>query len=138
MKEKMLVSLDGAVDVPAGRLFAAGDRLNYSPEWTGSAAAGYRFRLGDGGFNGMARVSASYSSAQDFRGNTTGTAVIHGDALLIARAQLVLDAPGGWSIALFADNLTNEDGATPTVNLLPEWQLRVRPRTLGVQLDCHL
>lgn len=132
------LTLDGAVDVPAGQLFAAGDRLNYSPEWTGSAAAGYRFRLGSGGFNGMARVSASYSSAQDFRGNTTGTAVIHGDALLIARAQLALNAPGGWSIGLFADNVTNESGATPTVNLLPEWQLRVRPRTLGVQLDYHL
>lgn len=131
------LTLDGAVDVPAGRLFDAGDRLNYSPEWTGSAAAGYRFRLGSGGFNGSARVSASYSSGQDFRGNTTGTAVIHGDALLIARAQLVLDAPGGWSAVLFADNIADESGATPTVNLLPEWQLRVRPRTLGVQLDFH-
>ena len=118
-------------------MFAEGDRLNYSPEWTGSAATGYRFPLGSGGFNGMIRVSANYSSAQDFRGNTTGTAVIHGDALLIARAQLAIYAPGGWSVGLFADNVTNESGATPTVNLLPEWQLRVRPRTLGVQFDHH-
>lgn len=131
------LTLDGPVDVPAGPLFAAGDRLNYSPKWTGSAAAEYRFPLGGGGYHGSARASVNYSSEQDFRGNTTGTAVIHGDALLIARAQLTLDAPRGWSVGLFADNITNEGGATPTVNLLPEWQLRVRPRTIGVQLDHH-
>lgn len=131
------LTLDDAVDVPAGQLFAAGDRLNYSPEWTGSAAAEYRFRLGSGGYHGSARASVNYSSAQDFRGNTTGTAVVSGDALLLARAHLTLDTPGGWSAGLFADNITNESGATPTVNLLPEWQLRVRPRTFGVQLDFH-
>lgn len=129
------LTLDGAVEIPTGQLFAAGDRLNYSPEWTGSASAEYRFRLGTGGFTGAFAASASYSSAQDFRGVNTGTTVLHGDALLIARMRLSVNAPGRWAVSVFADNVTDERGATPTVNLMPEWQLRVRPRTVGVQLD---
>jgi len=131
------LTLDHAVDVPAGQLFAAGDRLNYSPEWSGSASTDYRLRLGSRGYSALFAVSATYSSEQDFRGANTGTTVIHGDPLLIARAQLSLDAPGGWRASLFVDNFTNERGATPTVNLVPEWQLRVRPRTAGVQLEFH-
>jgi hypothetical protein len=45
-----------------------------------------------------------------------------------------IDAPEHWSATLFADNINNAHGAE-LANQTPQWALRVRPRTLGVQVD---
>ncbi|HZF15337.1 MAG TPA: TonB-dependent receptor [Steroidobacteraceae bacterium] len=129
------LSFDEAVPVPGGVLFEKGDRLNYSPELTARALGEYEFALGGGGLRGVLAASADYTSKQEHRGSNTGTAVVSGDALFIARASFAIRSGDRWTAMLFADNLTNEDGATPTVTLVPEWMLRVRPRTVGVQLS---
>jgi outer membrane receptor protein involved in Fe transport len=128
------LALDDVVTIPDGQLFDKGDRLNYSPEFSGNLMASYRLPLG-GGYTGTFTAAGNYTSAQDYRGSNTGIAVNHGDAQLIARTSVALAAPAHWSIMLYVGNVTGEYGATPTLNLMPEWELRPRPRMLGLQYD---
>jgi outer membrane receptor protein involved in Fe transport len=128
------LTFDSDVYVPGGLLFHAGDRLNYSPELTGGFSAEYRVRLGRRGLEGVVAGSADYRSSVSYRGNNTGTIVNEGGSLLISRASFAVTMDR-WALSVFVDNLNNEDSATPTVTLIPEWQLRVRPRTVGAQFS---
>jgi outer membrane receptor protein involved in Fe transport len=120
-------------------LFKEGDRLNQSPEYTVGASADYGFPVGRSGLWAQFSASANYISEQE---NTTlvGDQVVinTGDEMLIARLSLAIRTPDErWAVTLFADNINNE-GGTPlrdTVLLRDDGDLRVRPRTLGVQVD---
>jgi outer membrane receptor protein involved in Fe transport len=123
-------------------LFKSGDRLNFSPKSTVSAAASYSFPVGARGFQG--RVSASFhsTSAQSARTIAGGRAYItEGDTILLARTSLSVMAPTHWNLSLYADNVTNDQGIVsrnPALGIpLPNWDVRVRPRTVGVQFDYH-
>ncbi|HET9444808.1 MAG TPA: TonB-dependent receptor, partial [Steroidobacteraceae bacterium] len=117
-------------------LFAEGDRLNYSPEYTLGASADYRFPLGGGGFEATVSLSANYTSEQDLR--TLLGAPFHtvGDEMLLARASFTVASAEHWNASLFADNIANEDG-TPIRSpaAVPDFSVRVRPRTIGLQLE---
>lgn len=118
-------------------LFAKGDRLNLSPEYTAGAFSDYVFPLGASGLNARLSASANYSSSQAQRTITTGVKVVQvGDPIFTARAGFSIVSPNRWTAGVFVENLTDEDGS-PARNLavVTDWDLRVRPRTIGVQLD---
>lgn len=137
------VEFDGEVRNTAGFvIFGKGERLGYSSEWTVGAFADYSFPIGASGYTATLSTSANYSSQQISRsftlaGGVGGVSISEGDNLLLSRASLLLAAPGDrWTAALFADNLNNEDGvAAPSINNQPAWKVRLRPRTVGVQID---
>lgn len=118
-------------------LFEKGQRLNWSPEYTAAASADYAFAIGDSGYEGRISASANYTSEQLRTGLVRGAReVLVSDRLLTARTSFTIDSPDQWSVTLFADNVNNERGVT-SPNPLPAIPLdtRVRPRTIGVQLD---
>lgn len=128
-------------DVISGghRLFRKGDRLNYSSEYTASAGLDYDFALGSSGWTAAFSASANYISRQSARGIFgVDPFVMNGDNLLFGRVGLSVMPPSQWTITLFADNINNEDGAMPAVLPFEEWQVRNRPRTIGLQLDYRL
>jgi iron complex outermembrane receptor protein len=118
-------------------LFSKGDRLNYSAQFTGGVSTEYGFAIGSGGLRGRLSASASYSSKQMDHALNGATAIVNtGDDLLILRTGVSLMSPDRWTATVFADNLTNEYGAMPqSLFPIPELSPRVRPRTIGLQLD---
>jgi outer membrane receptor protein involved in Fe transport len=118
-------------------LFAKGDRPNYSPEYTAGVFGSYVFPLGAGGFQGRFEASANYMSKQGFRApGATGPVLAFGKSILISRAVFAVRAPEHWEVSLFADNLNNEkDSVVGNPFDGPDASVRVRPRTVGVQLD---
>jgi outer membrane receptor protein involved in Fe transport len=117
-------------------LFASGERLNSSPEWTANASASYRFPLGDSGFEGLLSGSASYTSEQKFVTLLDGRYSTVGDTILIGHASFAVRAPSRWTASLFVDNVGDENGSAIRSPLgVPAWSTRVRPRTMGLQLD---
>jgi outer membrane receptor protein involved in Fe transport len=120
------------------QVFAAGDRLNYSPEYTANASAEYSWALSRA-LTAEFALSASYSSEQVnhiVQGNPPTLIVLaRGDDFLSVRSRFSISSSGGWTASLFGDNLTNEDGSMPGISPVPDWTQRVRPRTIGVQID---
>jgi len=101
------LSLDSPVFATAAGgpvlLFAKGDRLNYSPEYTGGAFADYSFPFGGSGLRGEFSASANYSSKSTVHvlaGNAAYS--LSGDNLSIARASLSINSPDHWRATLFA------------------------------------
>jgi iron complex outermembrane receptor protein len=127
--------LDSAVQAEGALLFDKGDRLNYSPEFTGGAFADVSFPIGAAGYEARFSTSANYSSKQTNRGLAPGVFVLSGGALLNARASLGIVAPDRWTATLFVDNLTNESDGLPPIVPGPDLSPRIRPRTVGVQVD---
>jgi len=120
-------------------LFSKGDRLNYSPKYTAGPFANYSFRMGTSGVEGRFAASASYTSKQILSDYSGGTRFVEsGDTLLVARASFAINW-NTWTAILFADNLTDERG-TPIQDAygVPDWSARMRPRTVGVQLDYRM
>jgi iron complex outermembrane receptor protein len=134
-------------DVVAGAnnvvLFSRGERLNFSPQWTAGAFADYVIPLGAGGYNGRLSTSANYVSQQhSVTLNTTQTAntVLPGDPMFLARASFAIEAPTHWNAILFVNNLTNSDRRVIEDDISygngqTDEALRVRPRTIGLQVE---
>src|SRR5690606_41818147 len=65
--------------------------------------------------------------------------IARGKDRFVALVSLALESAGHWNITLFADNVSNERDAVfgnPFAGVpLPVWDVRVRPRTVGVQFD---
>lgn len=115
-------------------LFAKGDRLAGSPEKTAGASAEYVFPLGGTALQGRLSASANYTSEQT-SGNQLSPA--SGDSMLIARASVSVLSADHWETTLFGDNLSNEEGAINRDFFSPLGRMgsRVRPRTIGIQLE---
>jgi outer membrane receptor protein involved in Fe transport len=132
------LSVDSEVISQGTLLFHKGDRLNYSPEYTMGASTQYAVAFGGSGFKGRFSASANYTSEMDSRAITGHRLSVYaGNSILIDRASFSVDAPDHWSATLFADNINNAHGAVLATRT-PQWALRVRPRTIGIQLDYHL
>lgn len=118
-------------------LFRDGQRLAYSPELTAGGSLGYDFAFGQSGFLGQFSASANYISSMTMNeAAASGVLWARGDAMWNVRTSFTIDMPEHWSVQLFADNLTDEDGSPGTTRpSRPSFQLRVRPRTVGMQLD---
>lgn len=127
------LSWDKAVPYSDTVLFEAGARLNLSPEYTAGALIDYAFPLTAGGLEARISASGNYTSEQEFKTNFG-----HGvsDNILVARTSFAVESQDGWAATLYVDNLTDEDGAVVVPPFgVPDWTLRMRPRTVGVQLE---
>src|SRR5262249_30090568 len=121
-------------------LFAKGDRLNFSPEYTVGTSGDYVLSLGASGYKARFSVSANYTSVQGFRTIVNGAqSLAFGEPMLIARASFAIQMPDRWDVAVFADNISNEKRAIygdPFAGFrVPTADVRVRPRTVGMQLE---
>jgi iron complex outermembrane recepter protein len=125
------MTMDADVFSGASLIFAKGDRLAYSPEYTAGASAEYAFPLGGGGLRGVVGAAANYTSKQVSQPRANP---LYGGAMLIARASLGVSADR-WSLTVFGDNLNNEEDSPIPNATYAGWDPRVRPRTLGVQFD---
>jgi outer membrane receptor protein involved in Fe transport len=132
-------------DVVSGGLvlFRKGERTTSSPELTGQFSAQYTFPIGAEGYRGMIDASVAYTSSQAYRGFVGSTLsdleVDRGDPMTLAQIRLALLTPTRFTPSLFIDNLTNERGAPVRAFVgVRNWDARVRPRTVGVQLEYTL
>ena len=126
-------------DIVSGApLFLKGDRLNLSPEFTGSFTTSYLFPLGPSGLKGQISASEQYISVLNSVDLQLGTKANQpSNSMLIARANFSVITPH-WSIALFVDNLANYKGDILASPNTPYWDTRAQPRTVGMRVDYHL
>jgi iron complex outermembrane recepter protein len=117
-------------------LFGAGERLNNSPEYTAAVSGDYTFAIGGSGYEGTLSASANYTSEQTFRTLLAQLYMTVGDDMLFGRASFSIRSPSRWTATLFVDNVTDEKG-TPIRALfgVPDWSVRARPRTVGLQVE---
>jgi len=124
-------------------LFRKGDRLNLSAEYTAGAWSNWSFPIGSGGYEGTLALSANYTSEQDRRNVVSSpqgrmVTIAPGDPILVGSVSMSLAAPEHWVATLFIENVTDEDGTVigePNYERVPFLDLRVRPRTYGLQLE---
>lgn len=116
-------------------LYAKGQRINFSPEYSAIVSLDYAFPLGGGGLNGRFSVSGNHMSKM-ISDRLSATALWYADSVTMARASFAVESQGGWTASLYGDNLTNAEGITHD-RLSPRWNTYVRPRTIGVQLEYH-
>jgi iron complex outermembrane recepter protein len=131
------LQMDAPVFSGGALLFHRGDRLNLSSQYTAGVSIDYEFPLGRNGYNGRLATSANYASEQDQRTVVNAAQLIgRGDDMLIACASFTLDFPNRWSATLLADNINNEtDSPVRDSTGVADWSMRIRPRTLGVQVE---
>ncbi len=56
----------------------------------------------------------------------------------MTRASFAIHSPNRWELSVFADNLNDENGAvvgSPFFGI--DGSTRLRPRTIGLQVDYH-
>ena len=59
--------------------------------------------------------------------------------MLMAKAGFSIEASKNWAFTLFADNISNERGSpSKEARPIPDLYMRVRPRTIGVQVEYRL
>jgi outer membrane receptor protein involved in Fe transport len=131
------LTFDNGVMSGTTLLYEKGDRLNFSPEYTAGATADYSFGIGSSGLEMRLSAAASYTAATRFTLLDAGSRrTRQNDDLLMTRASLSLRSPRHWTATLFAENLNNEHGAQGRVFAFDEnLSVRVRPRTIGLQLE---
>lgn len=119
----------------AGTGIDAGDIVDGTSRFTANASIDYRRPLTDT-MDGFGRIGWQHRSAQHPAFVPTN---VPGDVIDIIDARLGVEFDK-FRLALFADNLFNEDGAASyrTVTPLESTALRVRPRTIGVELSVNI
>jgi iron complex outermembrane recepter protein len=119
-----------------GIAFYKGQRLEYSPEYTAGASVDYSFPVG-AGFRTHLSASANYTSAIN-SGLASDETLLEADPIFITRAHLALEIPNHWMITLYGDNLANNREAVALAYAAPDYTERLRPRTVGLQIEYHL
>jgi iron complex outermembrane recepter protein len=131
------LSEDKSVYSSGQLLFAKGSRIDNSPQYTGSVFGQYTFALG-AGFSGSLAASARYTSEQTTTAIATvaggGPLVYESDSMVIGRTSFAISSPTHWVTTFYADNVGNNRD-TPLRANVPSEDLRIRPRTIGIQLD---
>jgi iron complex outermembrane receptor protein len=120
-------------------LFSRGDRPSGSPETTAGVSANYSFPVIHG-YQANFSASANYTSRQAYHSISAGGDLVqYSDPITISRASLSIDAPNHWIATLYADNINNEKGSTARVffDRVSDWDARVRPLTVGLQVEYH-
>jgi len=125
-------------DVPFGTppvvLFQGGERVNLSPEWTGSVGGSYRVATSAAGLDAVISSSFSYRSSVTLRYLTAGTLTpSESEATRNLKASVGLESDR-WTLIFFGDNLLDDrDGIMPPDITFAGTSIRQRPRTIGLQ-----
>lgn len=108
-----------------------------TPRTTYGAFADLAFPLG--ALTGRLAGSMDYISQGCERGFTAARVPFYrcGTEIKGSRASLSLEADARWSATLFAENLLNRNDrySNNAASGLPDWDTRLRPRTIGLQLQ---
>lgn len=113
-----------------------GERTNSSPATTLGAFANVDFPLG-GGFDGALAGSVNYRS--EIITNTVAFGALKSDSLLTGRISFSIRAPKNWEGSIFVDNVTDENGIVAADGfLISSWDIRLAPRTFGLQIEHRL
>jgi outer membrane receptor protein involved in Fe transport len=115
--------------------YAEGTRLSYSAKYTAGGFADYAFPVGSTGY--QARISTSVNHLSEriaARQSAPAGTIFFADPVTLIRASLGVEAPGGWTVSIFGDNLGNEKGVDRD-QFSPRWNTALRPRTIGLQFD---
>jgi len=135
------LGIDGNVRSGGQLLYRDGDRPSGSPSTTAGMAASYAFPLGTAGTRGRLAASANYTSTQAYR-TTSGMSLLVQDSnsILVCRLSFAVDFADHWTATLYGDNINNERGTTAVMfpGVVPDWQARLRPLTVGLQAEYHL
>lgn len=117
--------------------YQKGDRLSLSPEYTGGVWLDYTVPVSADGHDLRFSASGNYYSERYQRLFGQPGAAFQNEPLTTVAARVTLETPDNWSLALFAENLTDEQ--TPITGLDPtgrtDTATRMRPRTVGVQFE---
>jgi iron complex outermembrane recepter protein len=119
--------------VPGGVLNASGNRLNYSPKYSGSARGEYTFKLANGG---GAYIGADYSWYDDAFYTAANNPIVGQEAYGVVNAALGYRSPDArWTAEVYGRNLGDEDYLTNvyTASVVPAG-IPGAPRTYGVSL----
>ncbi len=111
-----------------------GDRIPYVPAWTFGITAGYiRDFNSTNDFKGFANVGFTYADAQV----GVGGANSDGDSQEMLRARIGVEN-NHFTIALFGNNILNEQGAIFRQVSALTMQTRTRPASFGIELRYQL
>jgi iron complex outermembrane recepter protein len=130
------LTADNSLATAGLSLYNEGDRLSFSSEYTASVSADYAFPVA-GRYEAQFSASGNYFSNQTYR-NSLGPGSVNvdeGESQILGRVSLSIDFPQSWTTTAFVDNVTNEDAHGPGLFSIPDWLQRVRPRTVGLQLE---
>ena len=117
-------------------LFRAGERLNRSPSTTIVGTADYAFAIGDRKANLSGALN--YTSPQTDRGISGATTLVaRGQSQLVGGARFSVEVAQDVRMTLFVDNITNQNPRIIGSATIPtnDFDLRIRPRTFGIQLE---
>jgi iron complex outermembrane recepter protein len=128
------LKLDEDVRQGTAILFQKGARVNDSPEWTGSLGASFRTGMPMENVDFVLSSNYAYGSDRLSRYISAGSGLqTESDAIGNLKASAGL-AGERWTVDLYGDNLTNEDGSITSPNGGEAFNsLRYRPRTVGLQ-----
>lgn len=121
-------------------LFKKGSRPSGSIGKTAGLSADYVFPIGREGMTGTLSLSSHYSSPQSYRFlSGPGVMVLSGNSIVTSSAKLEISSDH-WMYTLYGDNLNNERGVVARAfsGSIADWRSRIRPLTVGVQVEYHL
>jgi outer membrane receptor protein involved in Fe transport len=134
------LTLDEAVYSSGILLFDKGQRLNYSPKYTLGGTAEYTFALGGSGATATWGASVNHITKQStttLRG--PARVVTDGDDMSTVNTKLSFNSPDNrWAVSVYANNLADNNSAPIKSASTRFFDVRVQPRTVGVQLEFHL
>jgi iron complex outermembrane receptor protein len=116
-------------------LFRPGDRLNDSPEWTGSVGGSYRMATPMANVDFLLSTNFAYGSDRLLRA-LSGTSLdeTYSDDFRSLKVSAGLQADR-WSLDLYGDNLLDDGGSvSPPTRGAQFTSIRQRPRTIGLQV----
>jgi outer membrane receptor protein involved in Fe transport len=116
-------------------LFPEGERLNFSAEYTATGAIDYTIPLGT--YTGHLSVTGNYVSKLDNTVQLAGLVEVgRGDPLFTSGAKFSVESSSNWTTTLFVDNLNNyQESPIAGYGTISQYMGRVRPRTVGLQLE---
>lgn len=116
-------------------VLAKGQRLGGSPKYLMNGSINYEFPVSDNLDAGFF-ASTSYTPRVFLSRSATNAAVLnYSDRVFTGDLGFFLEAQAGWKVTLYVDNVGNADPMLTRDTFTREWDARLRPRTIGLQLE---
>jgi iron complex outermembrane recepter protein len=121
-------------------IFTKGDRIDNVPSATLNASIDYARSI-RGTLSAFGHLDVQHTEDRRLRtfAPTVPTPIVidaQSDAITVSSLRVGLQSEA-WTVALFVDNLFEEDGAVDPVSQFTPLGVRLRPRTVGVNLKVH-
>ncbi|GBQ56939.1 TonB-dependent receptor [Komagataeibacter swingsii DSM 16373] len=132
------LQLDNSVMSSGVVLTPKGSRLNYSAQTTASAYVNYTFPVTNRGDTLVLSASMNYRSKEIARAIVSRSSMVYAsNSPLTSRASIAYHSRQKWSVTIFGENLNNWNGLGQPPDVYYDY-IRIRPRTIGMQVDVGL